>query len=157
MAQTKNNNREITASEWEVMRIVWTLSGATSHQLIESLSEKMAWQESTIKTLIRRLEEKGFLNREGASRPFRYQATLSEQEGINLQVDRLFDNLCAMHIGPTLIRLVQQHELSQADLATLASTITEKAPTAPETVPCNCLTNCQMTENNGGCQHDEAK
>lgn len=156
MAQTKTTNREITASEWEVMRIVWTLAGATSHQLIEALSEKMAWQESTIKTLMRRLEEKGFLKREGTSRPYRYQATVSEQEGINLQVDRLFDNLCAMHIGPTLIRLVQQHELSQADLATLKVTIAEKEPTAPVKVACDCLTDCQMTENNGGCQHDEA-
>lgn len=156
MTQTKNNNHEITASEWEVMRIVWTLSGATSHQLIASLSEKMAWQESTIKTLIRRLEEKGFLKREGTSLPFKYLATLSEQEGINLQVDRLFGNLCAMHIGPTLIRLVKQHQLSQADLASLSTVIAEKASTAPVKVACDCLTDCQM-EDDGGCQHDQAK
>ena len=52
---------DITPAEWQVMRIIWTLSKATSTQVIEILQQKVDWKPATIKTLLRRLVEKGAL------------------------------------------------------------------------------------------------
>lgn len=51
----------ISDAEWEVMRIIWTLDEVKSSEIIDQLSEKMSWTESTIKTLIRRLVDKGLV------------------------------------------------------------------------------------------------
>ncbi|MFC6314151.1 CopY/TcrY family copper transport repressor [Lapidilactobacillus achengensis] len=151
MTSTQPENLpEISPAEWEVMRIVWTLNGAQTHELISSLQEKMDWTESTIKTLIRRLQQKGYLERQGTQRPYVYQATITEQAGINQQTDALFANLCAMHVGPTLIRLVKNNTLSQQDLTELSQLIATKQATAPAVVACDCLADCQV-ENQGEC------
>ncbi|ARW18982.1 Transcriptional repressor CopY [Pediococcus pentosaceus] len=50
---------EISQSEWETMRVIWTLQKATSHQIIEILEEKLGWKASTTKTYLGRLVKKG--------------------------------------------------------------------------------------------------
>lgn len=145
---------DISPAEWEVMRLVWTLGHATSHLLIESLQEKMDWQESTVKTLIRRLTKKGYLKREGRKRPYQFVATISEEMGINTQVDQLFNSLCAMQVGPTLQHLVATQPISQGDLEKLQTLIDEKKQTAPTKVACNCLKNCHIKESSKECAHD---
>lgn len=52
----------ITSSEWEVMRIIWTMGQATSNEVVHLLLNKMAWKASTVKTLISRLMQKKNVN-----------------------------------------------------------------------------------------------
>ena len=61
---------DITPAEWQVMRIIWTLSKATSTQVIEILQQKVDWKPATIKTLLRRLVEKGALKTTRQGRGF---------------------------------------------------------------------------------------
>ena len=56
------NNTHITDAEWEVMRVVWANDRVTSKKVISVLEEKMDWTQSTIKTILGRLVEKGVLN-----------------------------------------------------------------------------------------------
>lgn len=51
----------ISDAEWEVMRIIWTLETASSSEVIKELQAKKDWSESTIKTLMGRLVQKGLL------------------------------------------------------------------------------------------------
>ncbi|WP_369403870.1 BlaI/MecI/CopY family transcriptional regulator [Secundilactobacillus silagei] len=60
----QNSVQEITPSEWELMRIVWTKGKIYSRELIDLLQEKRSWSDSTIKTLLRRLVKKGLLTTE---------------------------------------------------------------------------------------------
>lgn len=70
----------ISDAEWEVMRIIWTLDEVKSSEIIDQLSEKMSWTESTIKTLIRRLVDKGLVKIKKEGRAYIYSATVSENE-----------------------------------------------------------------------------
>ena len=55
---------EISQSEWEVMRIIWTLGPLTSSTLATILAEKMGWKVATTKTFLGRLVKKGALTTE---------------------------------------------------------------------------------------------
>lgn len=57
----EKNLSSISDSEWEVMRIVWTLGETHTKQILKELRAKKDWSDSTIKTLIRRLVQKGWL------------------------------------------------------------------------------------------------
>ncbi|WP_252898906.1 BlaI/MecI/CopY family transcriptional regulator [Secundilactobacillus odoratitofui] len=76
----QNNIAEITPSEWELMRIVWTKGEIFSRELIDLLQAKRQWSDSTVKTLLRRLVNKGLLVTEKQERRFLYKATISETE-----------------------------------------------------------------------------
>jgi len=70
----------ISDAEWEVMRIIWTLDEVKSSEIINQLSERMSWTESTIKTLIRRLVNKGLVKTRKKGRAYIYSAMVSENE-----------------------------------------------------------------------------
>ena len=119
----------ISDAEWEVMRIIWTLDEVKSSEIIDQLSEKMSWTESTIKTLIRRLVDKGLVKIKKEGRAYIYSATVSENEMMYQVTKDMFSHMCDMHKGSLLIRLIKeiQRELN----------IMEQS--APDTIPCDCL------------------
>ena len=97
---------EITASEWEVMRVVWSLGQVNSRDLIDILQQKRQWQDSTIKTLLGRLVKKGYLNATKEGRRFSYTATIAEMTAMDHATQGLFAHLCEMKKGQTLTNLV---------------------------------------------------
>ena len=73
---------KISDAEWEIMRVIWTNEPVTSRTITEVLSEKMDWKAATIKTLIGRLVEKGFVSTEANGNRFLYSALISEEESM---------------------------------------------------------------------------
>ena len=83
----------ISSAEWEVMRVLWAKGQATSSEIIAILSKKLDWSASTVKTLIGRLADKGYLTSQRQGRGFIYQASLGEDEA-NLQaLEAVFDKI----------------------------------------------------------------
>lgn len=138
MAKNKRK-ADISDAEWEVMRIVWTLGSAHSSEIIRQLQAKEDWTESTIKTLIRRLVQKGYLQAEKDGRRFVYQATISQNQMMVTETKEMMAHMCNMHKGKMLISILKEVPLSQADIHTMQQELAQKAKTAPLKVKCNCL------------------
>ncbi|UQS81739.1 CopY/TcrY family copper transport repressor [Bombilactobacillus folatiphilus] len=128
----------ISQSEWEVMRVVWTLGSVSAKEIISNL-DQTGWQASTIKTLIGRLVKKGCLHVEQKQRPYQYSALITEDKAMNQSAVALFQHFCAKKKGQTLVQLVAQMELSQADVQNLQQLLSEKQAHAPKQVACDCL------------------
>lgn len=129
----------ITHSEWEVMRVAWSNHNVTNNLIFDVLSEKMNWKMSTIKTLVRRLTEKGYLKAEKQSREYTYSPRVSQDEVFKESGDELLDQICTKRVGDFLTQFVQEREMSQADLEKLKEIIEHKQETAPQSVTCQCV------------------
>lgn len=129
----------ITDSEWELMRAVWTLHRVSTRQLIDIMQKERHWADSTTKTMLRRLIKKGAITQVGETRPYDYVPAVKEQDSMDTAAQDLFDHMCAMRTGNTLAAVIENRDLSQADIAKLQKILNEKAKTAPEMVACNCL------------------
>ncbi|EEI71493.1 MAG: CopY/TcrY family copper transport repressor [Lactobacillus sp.] len=140
----------ISDSEWEVMRAIWTLKHVTSRQLIDVMSSARGWSESTTKTLLHRLITKDAVVRVGDGRPFEYEPAVDERDSMGAAAVNLFDHMCAMRAGDTLVKVIDSRDLSQSDIKKLQTILAEKAKTAPEMVDCNCLPQEMMSGD--GCQ-----
>lgn len=110
---------KIQDSELEVMRILWKAAGPVP--LIEirrMLSSKRGWEDSTIKTLLRRLCEKGIvkLERRGV-----YCAVVTEAEykqwSTRHYVGKVFDGSAKRLVAS----LLSDGQLSEADVAELSA------------------------------------
>jgi len=130
---------EITPSEWEIMRIIWTKGPVHSRELIDLIQRKRDWTESTVKTLLGRLVKKGLLKTDKVDRKFIYSTTVGELEAMNLTSQQLFDHLCAMKKGQTIYNLIEHTELTKTDIERLQTLLQQKAKTAPTMVACDCL------------------
>jgi CopY/TcrY family copper transport repressor len=135
----QSNKETISPAEWEVMRVVWTLSSVKTSTIIQLMQEKMGWQASTTKTLLARLTKKEFLVPEKQGRVFCYHAKISEEVAIDQAAQALFSNICSMRVGSVLNKLLNEVEISKFDIKKLQQTLVKKAKTAPEQINCDCL------------------
>uniref|UniRef100_UPI000CF646DF CopY/TcrY family copper transport repressor n=1 Tax=Streptococcus suis TaxID=1307 RepID=UPI000CF646DF len=102
-------NTSITDAEWEVMRVVWANDRVTSKTVISVLKEKMDWTESTIKTILGRLVEKGVLNTEQEGRKFIYTANIVEKEAVRDYAEDIFNRICNKKVGNVIGSIIENH------------------------------------------------
>ena len=131
-------NTYITDAEWEVMRVVWANDRVTSKKVISVLQEKMDWTQSTIKTLLGRLVEKGVLNIEHEGRKFIYTANIEEKEAVGKYTDDIFNRICRKNVGNAVGSIIENHVLSFDDIQRLEEILEMKKAFAVEEVDCQC-------------------
>lgn len=139
--KVQENASTISNSEWEAMRIIWTLEPVSSTKIIQELQEKRDWSESTIKTLLRRLVKKDMLKTSKDGRRFIYSSQVKQTQVMTEAARELLNQMCDMDKGEVIWQLIKESPISQSDLAKIQEIVSEKEKTAPETVPCNCLAN----------------
>ncbi|WP_220741290.1 CopY/TcrY family copper transport repressor [Leuconostoc miyukkimchii] len=133
--------QKMTTSEWETMRVIWTLGEATGRQIIRIMTLKKNWSPSTIKTLISRLQNKGYLTDNGALRDRIYRPTIAEHEAMTTALDDTISSMCAMCVGDAMADVLTTVQLSQHDIGHLQHVLAQKMDDAPETVACDCMPN----------------
>lgn len=121
------------------MRVVWTLKTASSREIIQAAQQQQAWSASTIKTLLRRLVQKGALQTQKTPHHFVYFPQITEGQAQVDLAENYWQQICDMKKGTILQQLVQQSPLSQTDIHQLQKILTTKLASAPQSVPCNCL------------------
>jgi CopY/TcrY family copper transport repressor len=135
----KIKEQTITTSEWEVMRIVWTLGEATSNQITKLMEQKNSWAPSTTKTMISRLEKKGYLIDSGEPRNRVYMPTIKENDAMRETLEITIQSMCAMCVGTALAEVLQETDLSKNDIKKIRKVLKTKKETAPDEIACNCM------------------
>lgn len=131
---------EASPSEWEVLRVIWSIDQATSKNISEILKETQNWENATTKTLLGRLVKKGYLNTEKVGNRFIYHATLNEQEGVNNKTNELMNSICSTTRGKALAQIILDYDLSENDKTLLLEAIQNKE--FVKELKCECLGNC---------------
>ena len=139
MVKLQENKSTISDSEWEVMRIIWTLEPVSSTKIIQELQAKKNWSESTINTLLRRLVKKKLLTPTKLGRHFIYSANVNQTQVMTEAAEELLNCMCDMHKGEVLLQLIANSPISKSDLSKIKEIIATKEKDAPYMVPCNCL------------------
>ena len=109
---------KIQDSELEVMKVLWERGEpAALMDIRRTLSERRGWEDSTVKTLIRRLEAKGAVRL--VSRGI-YAPVVSEEEYNGWSYQSFLDKLYAGSAKKLVAALVSDGKLSAEDIAELS-------------------------------------
>lgn len=114
-----NEAASIQNSELEVMRVLWDAGGTLPlSEIRAALTAKRGWDDSTTKTLLRRLQAKGAvaLQRRGV-----YSALLSEGEYQGSSTRRFIERLYGGSAKRLVAALVSDGSLSEEDIAELSA------------------------------------
>ena len=121
MASNTHDPAELGELEREILSIVWRRGKTTADQVRESLDR--ALKDSTIRTVLRRLEEKGYLAHSVDNRTFVYRPAQSPQKVAGRAVQRIVDWFCADSVEDLLVGMVDSKVVSRAELERLARRI----------------------------------
>jgi BlaI family penicillinase repressor len=109
-----------------VMDYLWSRGPATAEQCREALLAKHAMKDSTVRTILRRLEEKGFLAHDVEGRTFIYQSVQPRQSTAARAVSHIIDRFCGGSVEQLLVGMVENDVLDSRELARLAQKIARK-------------------------------
>ena len=127
---------KISSAEWEVMRVLWTKGETTSTEITKILSTKQDWSASTVKTLLGRLADKGYLTSRRESRTYLYQAVLNEEEANLSAVYEVLSKICLTKHHHLLGKLIQQTPMTKEQIKDLQEILASKE--SVEQVQCDC-------------------
>ena len=110
-------NAQVSDSELELMKIVWSQGGTARYaQIMEELSQTgRTWQKNTVITLLSRLVEKGMLRTSKLGRRNEYSALVSEEDYQTAQTQNLLNKLYEGSAKGLVSTLIQRDLLSAED------------------------------------------
>ncbi|MGB6826929.1 MAG: BlaI/MecI/CopY family transcriptional regulator [Terracidiphilus sp.] len=114
---------ELGELERDILVIVWKLGSATAEQAREELGRPL--KDSTIRTVLRRLEEKGYLAHAVDNRTFIYRPAESQQRVAGRAAKRIVDWFCGGSVEALLVGMVDSKILDRAELQKMAARIAE--------------------------------
>ena len=110
---------KITGSEVEVLEILWQSGGPRPVTPIRTQLEKeRGWDASTVKTLLRRLCDKGVVTIEKRE-VFYYRPLLDREEYRRWSARSLLDRVFRGNARDLIASLVEENQLSETDLKEL--------------------------------------
>jgi BlaI family transcriptional regulator, penicillinase repressor len=105
----------LTPQELAIMKVVWRLEKATVRDVYEALREKRDIAYTTVMTMMKILEEKGYLKKTRVERAYEYRPARPRHQVVGAMVrdflDRVFDGAAA----PLLVHLAKDKRLSKDD------------------------------------------
>ena len=107
--------------EREVMQLIWANGSLTAEFVRERLARRL--KESTVRTVLRRLEEKGYVNHAVEGRTYIYQATHPRGKVAANAVQRIVDLFCNGSIEEVLVGMVDSAMLDPRQLRSLADMV----------------------------------
>jgi BlaI family transcriptional regulator, penicillinase repressor len=109
----------LAPSEWKVMKIVWRRKGCAARDVCEEAGRLHGWSASTVKTILRRLVEKGHLTTTQVGNSFLYRPARPALKSVLGAADALLENVLDGMTGPLLAHMVKKSKLSPGELAEL--------------------------------------
>jgi predicted transcriptional regulator len=107
----------LTPQELAIMKVVWRLEKATVREVYEALRDKRPVAYTTVMTMMKILEEKGYLKKTRVERAYLYRPAQPRQKVIGSMVrdflDRVFDGAAA----PLLVQLARDGRLTKDEKA----------------------------------------
>ena len=122
----KGRPKNLGEVEQAVMDYVWTHGPCTSETCREALAEERPMKESTIRTVLRRLEEKGYVAHETSGRTFVYRAAEARQNVAARAVKSIIDRFCGGSAEQLVIGMVDNEVLDRKVLERLTRKIAQR-------------------------------
>ncbi len=106
--------------EHQFMSILWTGGDATSEQIRHSLAPGHILQESTVRTVLKRLHEKGYVAWRQEGKAYVYRGIEKPRNVAVQAVRKILDRFCDGSLEQLLVGMVENEVIDRAELQQLA-------------------------------------
>jgi len=109
----------LTDLENEVMRAVWDAAPCSVEAVYDVVSKNRDLKETTVRTLLRRLEQKGYLEHESEGRAYLYRATEAPRSLAARAVRQIIDRFCRGSVEELVSGMVDAKVLTTDEIGQL--------------------------------------
>jgi predicted transcriptional regulator len=123
---------QLTELQITILRLLWERGEASVTEVWEALHAERGLAQTTIATLMTRLERRGVISRRAEARQYLYRAMVSEAEVQQSMVSELTEQLFAGDVTALVNHLLISQEVAPGDLARLRELIDDAESRASE-------------------------
>ena len=116
----------LTELENEVMQAVWKGGMCTVEAVYRVVSRKRKLKETTVRTLLRRLEQKGYLKHQSDGRAYMYRATEPPRSLAARAVRQIIDRFCQGSVEELVSGMVEARVLNKDDIDQLEKFVRDR-------------------------------
>jgi predicted transcriptional regulator len=117
------SRKPLSPLEQILMDYVWAHPGCTAETCREGVASQRALKDSTVRTILRNLEEKGYATHKVEGRTFVYRAADTRRNVAVQAARQLIDRFCGGSVEELLVGLVDNQVLEPKQLRRLAEKI----------------------------------
>ena len=128
MRNSSEPSRRKPLSELEAlaMRFLWSNGPATADQLRTGVAPQHPMKDATVRTVLRRLEEKGYVSHRVEGRTFIYSGVERPENVAAGAIRQLLDIFCGGSVEQLLIGMVDHEVITTHELTELARKINRR-------------------------------
>jgi BlaI family transcriptional regulator, penicillinase repressor len=115
----------LTPQELAIMKVVWKLESATVRDVYERLRAKRDLAYTTVLTMMKILEQKGYVKKTRAEKAFVYRSARPRAQVLGGMVREFVDRVFDGASRPMLLHLVKEAKLSEKERKALLRAIEE--------------------------------
>lgn len=117
--------KQLTKAEEEIMQVLWQLKKANVKRIIEEFPEpKPAY--NTVSTIVRILENKGFVNYEKQGKGHIYFPIVAKESYSNQSINKLVDNYFQGSFKSMVSFFVKKNDVNLKDLESILKEVNKK-------------------------------
>jgi BlaI family transcriptional regulator, penicillinase repressor len=122
----KPNRKALSELEHVVMDYLWVRGPANSEQVREGLASRRPMKDATVRTILRRMEQKGYVTHRVDGRTYIYSGAERPQNVAVSAVRQIIDRFCSGSVEQLLVGMVDQEVVSRRELESLAKKIAQR-------------------------------
>jgi len=115
--------KALTPLEQLLMDYVWSNPSSTAEMCREGVADQKPLKDSTIRTILRNLEEKGYVSHEVEGRTFVYRALDTPRNVAVQAAQQIIERFCGGSVEELLVGLVDNQVLKPSQLHALSQKI----------------------------------
>lgn len=120
--------QQLTELQIAVLRLLWERGEASVAEIWEALYAERKLAQTTVATIVARLQRRGILSRRTRERQFVYKTLLTEADVQHSMVSELTERLFAGDVTALVSHLLSARDMSPGDLARVKEMIESTNP-----------------------------
>jgi len=125
MGKRKSKLPPLSEAQQEIMDIVWEQGEVSVSNVRAVLEQRRKVARNTVRTLMERMEEKGWLRHRIDGRTYLYRATHRQESTIGQKVVEVLDNVCGGSPEALMTALLDYRGLSAKELARIRNLLND--------------------------------
>ena len=114
---------QLTELQLAILRVIWDKGEATVQDIWEALHAERGLAQTTVATMLSRLERRGVVTRRAESRPYPYRAAVTQEDVQHSMVGELTERLFDGDVTQLVQHLLNGADVRPGDLAKIRKMI----------------------------------
>jgi predicted transcriptional regulator len=119
----RGHKPRLSTLENAVMQVIWSKKRVTADDVRTALAKRQDLKDSTVRTILRRLEEKGYVEHDVEGRTYVYRPRVEPHNVAAQQVRGIIDRFCRGSVENLLVGMVDDNLITPDKLRELAEQI----------------------------------